>query len=92
MIKYYPPEEYDSPRKRPTLVKNKKGVLLLGAEATDPSYFTKEYCGLFKDSGVVPKKLLARFFISPDAVIPNGTLLTANHFTVGSYVDVKGCT
>lgn len=92
MIKYYSPEEYDPPRKRVGKIYNKKGCLLVGAESTDPTYFTKEYCGLFKDSGVVPKKLLARFFISPDAVIPPGVLLTAMHFQVGNYVDVRGKT
>ncbi|XP_060518564.1 large ribosomal subunit protein uL3m [Cylas formicarius] len=92
VIKYYSPEEYDQPRKRPTKIYNKKGCLLLGAEATDPSMFTKEYCGLFKDSGVIPKRYLARFFISPDAALPLGTLITARHFQVGNYVDVRGKT
>lgn len=92
VIKYYSPEEYDPPRKNPHRVVNKKGCLLLGAEATDPSLFTKEYCGIFKNSGVIPKGLLARFFISPDAVLPPGFLLTASHFTVGNYVDVRGKT
>lgn len=92
VIKYYSPEEYDPPRKRHVRIRNKKGCLLLGAEATDPSLLTKEYCGLFKDSGVIPKKFLARFFISPDAILPPGFLLNCMHFTVGNYVDVRGKT
>lgn len=92
VIKYYSPEEYDPPRKRHTRVKNKRGCLLLGAEATDPTLFAKEYCGIFKDSGVIPKRILARFFISPDAVLPPGFLLNCLHFTVGNYVDVRGKT
>ena len=92
VIKYYTPEEYDSPRKRPTRIKNKTGCLLLGAEATDPTYFTKEYCSLFKNSGVMPKKYLARFFISPSAVLSPGTPISSMHFTVGNYVDVRGKT
>jgi len=92
VIKYYTPEEYDPPRKRPTRLKNRAGCLLLGAESTDPTYFTKEYCGIFKDTGVMPKKHLARFFISPDAVLPSGTPINALHFTVGNYIDVRGKT
>lgn len=92
VVKYYSPGEYDPPRKRHTLVRNKKGCLLIGAESTDPSLLTKDYCGIFKDSGVMPKKLLARFFISPDAILPPGTPINAMHFQVGNYVDVRGKT
>lgn len=92
VIKYYQPDEYNSPRKRNTLVKNKKGCLLLGAEGTDPSLLTKEYCGLFKNSGVLPKKILAKFFVSPQSALPPGTPLNVLHFKVGDYVDVRGKT
>jgi len=54
--------------------------------------FTKEYCGLFKDSGVMPTKILGRFLISPEAAIQPGTPLYASHFKVGDYVDVRGKT
>jgi large subunit ribosomal protein L3 len=54
--------------------------------------FTKEYCGLFKDSGVMPTKILGRFLISPEAAIQPGTPLHASHFKVGGYVDVRGKT
>ncbi|CAG9826040.1 unnamed protein product [Diabrotica balteata] len=60
VIKQIAPDEYDSPRKRVLEVRNKKACLLLGAEGADPSKFTKEYCGLFKESGVIPKQVLAR--------------------------------
>lgn len=92
VIKYYSPDEYDSPRPRVQPPKYKLGCLLLGAEATDPSLLTKEYCGLFKDSGVIPKKILGRFFVSPEAALPVGSLITANHFRVGDTVDVRGKT
>lgn len=64
----------------------------MGADGCDPSEFTKEYCGIFKNSGVIPKRHLARFFISPDAFIPPGTPISALHFQVGNYVDVRGKT
>lgn len=33
---------------------------------------------------------LAEFHVTPDALLPVGTLLTAAHFTPGQYVDVAG--
>lgn len=92
MIKYYSAEEYDTPRKGLCRIKKPKACLLIGAEATDPTLLTKEYCGLFKDSGVMPKKHLARFFISPDAKLLPGTPISALHFNIGNYVDVRGKT
>lgn len=70
----------------------KYGCLLVGAESTDPSFLTKEYCGIFKDSGVMPKKLLSRFYVDSNAYIPPGTPINASHFRVGDYVDVRGKT
>lgn len=92
VIKYIPPEEYE-PSHQPKCRNLKQyGCLLVGAESTDPSLLTKEYCGLFKDSGVMPKKNLARFLISPSAALVPGTPLNATHFRVGDYVDVRGKT
>ncbi|PSN57774.1 hypothetical protein C0J52_07268 [Blattella germanica] len=84
VIRYIPPEEFNPPRLSTRCPKLKKrlGCLL----------FTKEYCGLFKDSGIMPKKKLGRFLISPEAAIQPGTPLFASHFQVGDYVDVKGVT
>ena len=38
-----------------------RGSIVVGALSTDPSKFTKDYCGLFTESGVMPKKKLVRF-------------------------------
>lgn len=92
VIKYYSPEEYNPPRKRIERIYNKRACLLLGAESADPTLFTKEYCGIFKDSGVIPKKYLSRFFVSPDAALPPGTPISISHFQVGNCVDVRGKT
>lgn len=92
VIKYIPPEEYKPAQKPKVANLSKYGCLLVGAESCDPSILTKEYCGLFKDSGLLPKKHLARFLISPTAAIPVGTPLTVSHFRVGDYVDVRGKT
>lgn len=92
VIRYYSPEEYEPAQQLRPRVYNKKGCLLVGAELGDPSTFTREYCGLFKESGVLPTKLLGRFFVSPDAALPQGTTISAQHFQVGNFVDVRGKT
>lgn len=65
---------------------------MVGAESTDPTSLTKEYCGLFSDSGVIPKKHLCRFLVSPSAALQPGTPLLASHFRVGDFIDVRGKT
>lgn len=92
VVKYTPPEEYEPAMKPAVKPKTKLGCLLVGAESTDPSYLTKEYCGIFKESGVMPKKLLSRFLVSSAGYIPPGTPINASHFRVGDYVDVRGKT
>lgn len=93
VVKYIPPEEFDPPRKT-HLAENHKtfGCLLIGAESGDPSLYTKEYCGLYKNSGVPPKKVLFRFIITPDAALLPGTPLTALHYRPGEFVDLRGNT
>ena len=68
------------------------GFLTIGSHSTDPQRFTKDYCGLFTESGVMPKRHLARFPVTENAVIQPGTPLTASHFSVGQWVDVFGRT
>lgn len=91
-MKYIPPEEYHPPEKRPRRLryKGKMGCLVVGAVNSDPQLYTKEYCGLFNESGVMPKKVLTRFPINPEAAIQPGTPLYASHFSVGDKVDIKG--
>lgn len=92
VIKYTPPQEYTP--MQPTRIKNlsKFGCLLVGAVSIDPSLLTKNYASIFANSGVMPKSVLRRFFISPEAALLPGTPLTVNHFRVGDTVDVRGCT
>ena len=66
---------------------NHLGCLVVGALSTDPQKYTKDYCGLFTDSGVMPKKILARFPVTSNAIIQPGTPLNAGHFQPGQFVD-----
>lgn len=45
---------------------------------------------VFKRAGVAPKRELAGFSVTNDAVPAVGTELTAAHFVAGQFVDVKG--
>lgn len=71
---------------------NIHGMLVVGSHGTDPQRYTKDYCGLFTDAGLMPKRHLARFPVTENAMIQPGTQLTASHFTVGQWVDVFGRT
>jgi len=68
------------------------GFVTVGAVSTDPQKYTKDYCGLFTQSGVMPKRHLARFPITECGAIQPGTPLCAAHFIPGQYVDVFGRT
>lgn len=92
VIKYTPPEEYVPTQPSKSKCLNKFGCLLVGAESVDPTTMTKEYCGLFRDSGVMPKKKLGRFLVSPEAALSAGTPINVSHFRVGDFVDVRGQT
>nr|CAD7403005.1 unnamed protein product [Timema poppensis] len=94
VIRYIPPGEFEPARKPKKKIRypNRFGCLLVGAESEDPQTFTKEYCGLFTSSGLMPKKFLGRFFVSPEAAIQPGTPLLASHFKVGQVVDIRGKT
>jgi len=101
VIKYIPPEDFAK-----TMVGQKRsvpkiygyntpihlGCLVVGALSSDPQKFTKDYCGLFTDSGVMPKKLLARFPVTPNALIQPGTPLNAAHFEPGQFIDAQART
>lgn len=94
VIKYIPPEEF-KPMKTTELKwkeKRRLGCLLVGSETVDPTTVTKEYCGLFNSVGMLPKRHLCRFMVSPEATLPTGTPLFATHFRVGDYVDVRAKT
>ena len=51
---------------------------------------TKPLLGMFAALSVPVKQKLAEFRVSPDCLMPIGTLLGARHFVPGQYVDVTG--
>ncbi len=53
---------------------------------------TKAMRGHFAKAKVEPKRKLAEFRVSPEAVLKMGAELTAAHFVAGQYVDATGTT
>ena len=43
---------------------NIHGMVVVGSHGTDPQKYTKDYCGLFTDAALMPKRYLARFPIT----------------------------
>lgn len=92
VVKYIPPESFNPTMRKPLKKYRGWGCLMVGSESIDPNVLTAGYMSLFKGSGVMPKKNLSRFIISPEAALLPGTQLNATHFRVGDYVDVRGKT
>lgn len=49
---------------------------------------TRQMVGHFRKAGVSPKRIVKEFPVTPDALVPVGTTLSAIHFVPGQYVDV----
>lgn len=94
VIKYIPPEEWNPMKVSDNTYKKQKrfGVVMVGAETIDPSTVTREYCGLFNSVGMLPKRFLCRFMVTPNAALQTGTPLVATHFRVGDHIDVRAKT
>jgi len=72
--------------------KDKNGyvALQLGSGPRRTNNMIKADRGYFGKQGVEPKRKLAEFRVSDDAVIPVGAEITADHFVPGQFVDVAG--
>ena len=74
--------------------KDKDGyvAIQLGSGSRKVKNVSKAERGRFAVAKVEPKRRLAEFRVSDDAVIPVGAEITADHFVVGQFVDVTGTT
>src|SRR6187431_1655637 len=74
--------------------KDKNGyiALQLGSGSRKANNLSKAARGHFAVAKVEPKRELAEFRVSEDALIPVGAEITADHFVVGQFVDVTGTT
>jgi large subunit ribosomal protein L3 len=56
----------------------------------NPKNITRPMLGHYENCGVAPKTLLREFRVKDqDGLLPPGTQITADHFIVGQYVDVR---
>ena len=70
--------------------KNGYVALQLGSGARKVKNVVKAERGHFAIAKVEPKRKLAEFRVTDDALIPVGAEITADHFVVGQFVDVTG--
>ncbi len=70
--------------------KNGYTALQLGSGSRKTVYLPKAERGQFAAASVEPKRKLAEFRVSEDAMIPVGAEITADHFVAGQFVDVTG--
>src|SRR5207244_3483981 len=63
-----------------------------GSGARRANNMSKADRGYFGKQNVEPKRKLAEFRVTEDALIPVGAEITAEHFLVGQFVDVTGIT
>src|SRR5438270_13347705 len=73
-----------------TKEKNGYVAMQLGSGARRTNNMNKADRGYFGAQKVEPKRKLAEFRVTEDALIPVGAEITAEHFVVGQYVDVTG--
>src|SRR5579864_1563616 len=74
--------------------KDKNGyvALQLGAGERRTNNMSKADRGYFAKANVEPRRKLAEFRVTEDALIPVGAEITADHFIPGQFVDVCGIT
>jgi large subunit ribosomal protein L3 len=70
--------------------KNGYVALQLGSGSRKVKNVPKAERGHFAVAKVEPKRQLAEFRVTDDALIPVGAEITADHFVIGQYVDVTG--
>src|SRR5882672_9979338 len=73
-----------------TMEKNGYVALQLGSGTRKVKNVTKAERGNFAIAKVEPKRKVAEFRVSEDALIPVGAEITADHFVPGQFVDVCG--
>ena len=93
-----PPNPQNEPENKRQVVQikteEKEGYtsLQLGAGYKKPKQVNRAYMGHFAAQDLSIKREVSEFRVTPDAVIPVGTTLSAAHFVAGQHVDVQGVT
>src|SRR6516164_9029738 len=75
-----------------TVEKNGYTAVQLGIGKAKVKNVSRAERGHFAVAKVEPKRKVAEFRVAPDALIPVGAEITADHFVAGQFVDVTGTT
>ena len=75
-----------------TVEKDGYTAVQLGVGTPKVKRLSKAVRGHFAKQGVEPRRKVVEFRVSPDALVPVGSEITADHFVVGQFVDVVGTT
>ena len=75
-----------------TLEKNGYSAILVGSGNMSGEKCTKPMAGMFSKLNSTPKRMLKEFRVPSSEIVEPGTKLSADHFSVGSFVDVSGVT
>jgi large subunit ribosomal protein L3 len=75
-----------------TVEKNGYTAVQLGICKAKVKNVSRAERGHFAVAKVEPKRKVAEFRVAPDALIPVGAEITADHFVAGQFVDVTGTT
>ena len=75
-----------------TAAKDGYDALQLGVGKAKVKNVSRAQRGQFARAKVEPKRKLAEFRVSADALVPVGAEITADHFVTGQHVDVTGTT
>jgi large subunit ribosomal protein L3 len=75
-----------------TLDKNGYSAVVVGASDISSAKCTKPIQGFFSKLNVLPKRMLKEFRVSSLDEVEVGKKLSADHFSVGSFVDISGVT
>jgi large subunit ribosomal protein L3 len=73
-----------------TVEKNGYTAVQLGSGRAKVKNVSKAQRGHFAIASVEPKMTMAEFRVTPEALLPVGAELTADHFVPGQFVDVSG--
>mmetsp|Transcript_11922 Transcript_11922/g.17792 ORF Transcript_11922/g.17792 Transcript_11922/m.17792 type:complete len:318 (+) Transcript_11922:3-956(+) len=72
--------------------KNGYTALQVGVGEAKPKNVPKSIMGLYNKSGVPPKRKIGEFRVTPNALLPVGFRIRAQHFLPGQLIDVQGTT
>ncbi|MES1906125.1 MAG: 54S ribosomal protein L3, partial [Paramarteilia canceri] len=92
VVDYWEPEKCDKIFYHGKLNSGQYGVNLVGSFSMLNSKIDEWKANAFLTRGLVPKKVVKKFFVEPRYSLPAGYQITAKHFKPGEYIDAMAKT